>query len=79
MIPASGAGGPGFDPRRSPTFLKVCLEHVIFETLQCQCAKARLAQLVERKALNLVVVGSSPTVDTKSDCLKQLRVIASSN
>ena len=24
--------------------------------------KARLAQLVERKALNLVVVGSSPTV-----------------
>ena len=25
-------------------------------------ARARLAQLVERKALNLVVVGSSPTV-----------------
>ena len=25
---------------------------------------ARLAQLVERKALNLVVVGSSPTVGT---------------
>ena len=25
-------------------------------------SKARLAQLVERKALNLVVVGSSPTV-----------------
>ena len=28
---------------------------------QHEC-KARLAQLVERKALNLVVVGSSPTV-----------------
>jgi hypothetical protein len=32
----------------------------------------RLAQLVERKTFNLVVVGSSPTADTKSDCLKQL-------
>ena len=28
----------------------------------CICTQARLAQLVERKALNLVVVGSSPTV-----------------
>ena len=27
-----------------------------------ELTKARLAQLVERKALNLVVVGSSPTV-----------------
>ena len=27
-----------------------------------KCATARLAQSVERKALNLVVVGSSPTV-----------------
>jgi hypothetical protein len=27
-----------------------------------QFQEARLAQLVERKALNLVVVGSSPTV-----------------
>ena len=27
--------------------------------------RARLAQLVERKALNLVVVGSSPTVGGK--------------
>ena len=27
--------------------------------------KARLAQLVERKALNLVVVGSSPTVGAR--------------
>ena len=30
------------------------------EILECQ--QARLAQLAERKALNLVVVGSSPTV-----------------
>jgi hypothetical protein len=29
-------------------------------------ATARLAQLVERKALNLVVVGSSPTVGVAS-------------
>ena len=28
----------------------------------CQCLQARLAQSAERKALNLVVVGSSPTV-----------------
>ena len=32
------------------------------ETLQLLGSKARLAQSVERKALNLVVVGSSPTV-----------------
>jgi hypothetical protein len=30
-------------------------------------AYARLAQLVERKALNLVVVGSSPTVGVSID------------
>ncbi|AET03977.1 hypothetical protein MTR_8g078220 [Medicago truncatula] len=29
---------------------------------KCLPTRARLAQLVERKALNLVVVGSSPTV-----------------
>ena len=32
------------------------------KTLQLLSSKARLAQSVERKALNLVVVGSSPTV-----------------
>ena len=33
--------------------------------IECICISvARLAQLVERKALNLVVVGSSPTVGT---------------
>ena len=31
------------------------------------CNKVRLAQLVERKTFNLVVVGSSPTAD-KSCC-----------
>ena len=31
-----------------------------------RCATARLAQSVERKALNLVVVGSSPTVGAYS-------------
>ena len=30
--------------------------------IQQMCFVARLAQLVERKTLNLVVVGSSPTV-----------------
>ena len=35
-------------------------------------AKARLAQLVERKTFNLVVVGSSPTVGTRVVGLKQL-------
>ena len=39
--------------------MPLCMQRKIFETLGC---KARLAQSVERKALNLVVVGSSPTV-----------------
>ena len=33
------------------------------------CSSARLAQLVERKALNLVVVGSSPTVGVLYFCV----------
>ena len=37
----------------------LCTRRKIFQTFGC---KARLAQSVERKALNLVVVGSSPTV-----------------
>ena len=37
---------------------------------------ARLAQLVERKALNLVVVGSSPTVGVIVNCeMGNLRVV----
>ena len=31
------------------------------------CVSARLAQSVERKALNLVVVGSSPTLGANAD------------
>ena len=41
--------------------LATCLE-LVFRPVAPQVTKARLAQLVERKALNLVVVGSSPTV-----------------
>ena len=37
------------------------------KTLQLLNSKARLAQSVERKALNLVVVGSSPTVGVCTD------------
>ena len=37
----------------------LCWRRDVLENLGC---KARLAQSVERKALNLVVVGSSPTV-----------------
>ena len=38
------------------------LENLVPEPLEIRVFKARLAQSVERKALNLVVVGSSPTV-----------------
>ena len=35
----------------------------------CRCTTSRLAQLVERKTLNLVVVGSSPTVGGRTSLL----------
>ena len=41
---------------------KFRLENIIDERFMKYFSSARLAQLVERKALNLVVVGSSPTV-----------------
>ena len=37
------------------------IEHHVTYARKCACPQARLAQSVERKALNLVVVGSSPT------------------
>ena len=43
---------------------KTVLTQSIVGVRDTTCQKARLAQLVERKALNLVVVGSSPTVGT---------------
>ena len=42
--------------------IKFHSENIIYETWKKCFSVARLAQLVERKALNLVVVGSSPTV-----------------
>ena len=39
------------------------------------CTPARLAQSVERKALNLVVVGSSPTVGAVGTDLNKYRPV----
>ena len=39
-----------------------CVAQAIYWALTCHLPAARLAQSVERKALNLVVVGSSPAV-----------------
>ena len=50
--------------RRASTehFLKCPSETQLAAVPMKLCSKARLAQSAERKALNLVVVGSSPTV-----------------
>ena len=42
------------------------IEHSTVAIVSQQIDQARLAQSVERKALNLVVVGSSPTVGVSS-------------
>ena len=42
------------------------MEKQLLEGERISAPEARLAQLVERKALNLVVVGSSPTVGASS-------------
>jgi hypothetical protein len=39
-----------------------CKRCMLYNNKYIFITKARLAQLVERKALNLVVVGSSPTM-----------------
>ena len=50
------------------------LQHHVADARKCACPQARLAQSVERKALNLVVVGSSPTVGVfahdPAECLR---------
>ena len=62
MTSALHAEGPQFDPGREYLFVPppkpppVQRSHPIFTCW------SRLAQMVERKTLNLVVVGSSPTV-----------------
>ena len=57
---------------------------LLFKIFECK-SLARLAQSVERKALNLVVVGSSPTVGVvisaalySDECEKNLRLAAES-
>ena len=59
MIPASGAGGPGFDPRNSPIYRARInlLEHVNVLVAE---AMALLAQWLERAAVNRKVTGSIP-------------------
>ena len=47
------------------------------QPLILQSTSARLAQSAERKALNLVVVGSSPTVGVSHDRPQNGRLIAS--
>ena len=64
MIPASGAGGPGFDPRNSP-LLKVCFSERSREPPpKCHVPdtddEALLPQWLERAAVNRKVTGSIP-------------------
>ena len=48
-----------------------CANFVMFQRISVStCTCARLAQSVERKALNFVVVGSSPTVGDLIFCLR---------
>ena len=71
VLGTSLLGGRGSNP------LPITLPFAFFlgnqESVQARCRVAlessRLAQLVERKTLNLVVVGSSPTVGVLSFCV----------
>ena len=65
MTLALHARGPQFNPGMKYFFVYDNIPWHCCLTLRRECtalAHARLAQSVERKALNLVVVGSSPTV-----------------
>ena len=55
---SSSAASPEISELRQKYAKNIFADHVLFY----QMTSARLAQSVERKALNLVVVGSSPTV-----------------
>ena len=68
-ISACHAEDPGSIPGRGTLACRICCELecslcglVAFGGAHCVWLRARLAQSAERKALNLVVVGSSPTV-----------------
>ena len=69
MTLALHARGPQFNPGMKYLFILEKISWPYYLTLRRECTAlphARLAQSVERKALNLVVVGSSPTVGTFS-------------
>ena len=59
MIPASGAGGPGFDPRNSPDFERCALQCWL-QPVRRWGTGALLAQWLERAAVNRKVTGSIP-------------------
>ena len=68
---APHAEGPGFNPQCvqfAATFMASLGSALVF---YCRFLfpAARLAQSAERKALNLVVVGSSPTVGVVGECM----------
>ena len=62
MILPPGGRGPGFNSQNSPVAYAAAVLSFILREEQTKSSEARLAQSAERKALNLVVVGSSPTV-----------------
>ena len=59
MIPASGAGGPGFDPRNSPLCVSLFRGRILVRPC-FEVAAALLAQWLERAAVNRKVTGSIP-------------------